>query len=158
MGSEIERKFLLRNDNWRAEVGRAFFLRQGYLAADPSCAVRVRVRDASAWLTVKGRSVGGCTPEFEYAIPLSDAVAMLELVAPERLIEKKRHEIRRDGLLWEVDEFYGANAGLILAEVELASPRQEIPLPPWIGAEVTGDARYYNATLASRPFRSWQAS
>ena len=155
MGTEIERKFLVRNDAWRQEVTKTLVLRQGYLATDPRCTVRVRVSGSTAWLTIKGEPVNGETPEFEYPVPEKDAVAMLALLARQPLVEKKRHLIPRDGLVWEVDEFLGHNAGLIIAEIELASSGQVFPLPSWIDREVTGERQYYNANLVSRPFCSW---
>ena len=155
MHTEIERKFLVTGEDWRDEATEVLLLRQGYLATDPQCAVRVRISGSSAWLTIKGKSVGGAAPEFEYPIPLPEAEAMLDLLAKQPLIEKKRHLIPRDGFLWEVDEFLGRNAGLIIAEIELASKDQTFPLPPWAGRDVTGEARYYNANLVSRPFCDW---
>ncbi|MCC8195129.1 MAG: CYTH domain-containing protein [Deltaproteobacteria bacterium] len=155
MHTEIERKFLLLNDAWRREVTQTLVLRQGYLATDPGCTVRVRVSGPSAWLTIKGRNVDGSAPEFEYPIPASDAAAMLELLARKPLIEKKRHLVPRDGFTWEVDEFLGPNAGLLVAEIELESLDQPFPRPSWIGREVTGERQYYNASLVARPFSDW---
>jgi adenylate cyclase len=155
MSTEIERKFLVASEAWRNEVTKTLALRQGYLAAAPHCAVRVRLSGSSAHLTIKGKPVNGAAPEFEYSIPEQDASAMLDLLAQKPLIEKKRHLIPRDGFLWEVDEFAGHNQGLVIAEIELAAVDQPFPLPPWIGREVTGDERYYNASLVSRPFSSW---
>ncbi|SBW01389.1 conserved hypothetical protein [uncultured delta proteobacterium] len=155
MSTEIERKFLLSSDAWRNEVTETLSLRQGYLTTDPQCTVRVRVHGAAAWLTIKGKRVANAAPEFEYPIPEQDASAMLDLLAQKPLIEKKRHLIPRDGFIWEVDEFLGENQGLIVAEIELAAVDQSFPLPPWIGREVTGDKKYYNASLVNRPFSSW---
>jgi len=155
MGREIERKFLVHNEVWRHEVTETLVLRQGYLTSDPHCTVRVRVSNVSAWLTIKGTSVDGVTPEFEYPIPKADALAMLSSLAEQPLIEKKRHLIPRDGIVWEVDEFLGHNAGLVIAEIELLSPNQAFPFPSWIDREVTGEQQYYNACLVSRPFSTW---
>ncbi len=155
MNIEIERKFLVDGDAWRNEVTETLVLRQGYLATDPRCAVRVRLSGACASLTIKGERTGGAAPEFEYAIPEQDAVAMLDLLAQKPLIEKKRHLIPCGGFVWEVDEFHGQNQGLIIAEIEMASPDQPFPLPSWIGREVTGEARYYNASLVHFPFSAW---
>ncbi len=155
MGIEIERKYLVTGDTWRAEATDVLSLRQGYLSTDPECAVRVRVSGSSAFLTIKGKNIRGAAPEFEYPIPAADAADLLDTLAKKPLIEKKRHLIPRDGLVWEVDEFLGQNAGLILAEVELESAGQAVPLPAWIGREVTGDPRYYNASLVANPFLSW---
>lgn len=155
MGTEIERKFLLAGDGWRREATDVRVLRQGYLSTDPKCAVRVRLSGRSAWLTVKGRAVEGAAPEFEYPVPPTDAEAMLDRLAKRPLIEKKRHIIPLQGFIWEVDEFFGENAGLVLAEIELAAADQDFPRPAWLGREVTGEAAYYNASLVARPFRTW---
>lgn len=155
MGIEIERKFLVATDGWRNAATRVLHLRQGYLSKSPGCAVRVRVSSDAAWLTVKGRSVNGIKPEFEYPVPVADAVAMLDNLAQKPLIEKNRHLIPMDGFTWEVDEFFGENKGLIIAEIELASLDQPYPVPTWLGREVTGDPRYYNASLVTKPFLSW---
>lgn len=152
---EMERKYLLRNDSWRAEVVETKTLRQGYIATEESAAVRVRIDGENARLTIKGKKTGGAAPEFEYPIPLEDAKALLECCAKKPFIEKKRHIVRRDGLTWEIDEFSGENAGLIVAEVELDSPDQPIPLPPWAGREVTAESRYANASLVADPYSSW---
>lgn len=155
MGIEIEKKFLVINDAWR-EGATVLYLRQGYLSTDKNAAVRVRIRDNAAWLTIKGPVVNGAALEFEYPVPLADAEAMLESLARKPLIEKKRHLVRHEGMLWEVDEFLGENAGLILAEIELTAPGQPFSPPPWLGREVTGDARYYNANLVANPFSRWK--
>ena len=155
MGIEIERKYLLASDIWRDEVTEVFLLRQGYLSTTPECTVRVRINGTSAFLAIKGKNVGGSALEFEFPLPLAEATQILDTLAKKPLIEKKRHLIPRDGLVWEVDEFLGRNAGLVLAEVELASPEQVVPLPSWLGREVTGDSRYYNANLVGYPFVDW---
>lgn len=156
MYAEIERKFLVKDNSWRAETTEVLVLRQGYLATNPDCTVRVRVSGSCAWLTVKGRPTGGVAPEFEYPVPMEDAALMLDMLARRPIIEKKRHIIpAQDGLVWEVDEFTGDNAGLVLAEIELKTAGQHVPLPLWIDREVTGDIRYYNATLVSNPFTLW---
>ena len=154
MGIEIERKFLLRGDGWRA-LGQPALLRQGYLSSTPERVVRVRIEGDQAVLTIKGRSVGASRGEWEYAIPLADAEEFLERLCEQPIIEKYRRRIAFDGMTWEVDEFLGANAGLVLAEIELSSEDQAFSTPDWIGAEVTDDARYYNANLIRHPFSSW---
>ncbi|MDL2210193.1 CYTH domain-containing protein [Desulfovibrio sp. OttesenSCG-928-O18] len=153
--TEIERKFLVRSDAWRNEVTEVLPIRQGYLSTDKDCAVRVRRSGENAWLTIKGRPVNGAAPEFEYEIPVPEADAMLDTLAQKPLIEKKRHLVPHGGLPWEVDEFLGENTGLILAEIELTAPDQTIALPAWIGGEVTGNPRYYNANLVAAPFSTW---
>jgi CYTH domain-containing protein len=154
MAREIERKFLLRDESWRAGAQGTRY-RQGYLCVDVDRTVRVRSAGGRGFLTVKGRGEGLVRPEFEYPIPLADADEMLDRLCRGPLIEKVRYRIPHAGLVWEVDEFEGDNAGLVLAEVELAQEDQAIALPPWVGEEVTGDPRYFNASLASHPFSRW---
>ena len=155
MGIEIEKKFLVTGDAWR-KGATVLHLRQGYLSTDKNAAVRVRIHGNEAWLTIKGPVAGGAALEFEYPVPPADAEAMLDSLAKKPLIEKKRHRVRHAGMTWEVDEFLGENAGLILAEIELAAPDQSFAPPPWLGREVTGDARYYNANLVANPFSRWK--
>ena len=154
MGVEIERKFLLQGDTWRG-LGQAVLLRQGYLSSARERVVRVRIEGEQAMLTIKGANVGATRGEWEYPIPLADAAELLDGLCEQPLIEKVRHRIEHAGMLWEVDEFLGANAGLIVAEIELASEDQPFEKPEWIGAEVSGDARYYNANLIRHPFSQW---
>lgn len=154
MGVEIERKFLLAGDAWRG-LGRAVLLRQGYLSSARERVVRVRIEGEQAMLTIKGANVGATRGEWEYPIPLADAVELLDGLCEQPLIEKVRHRIEHAGMVWEVDEFLGANAGLIVAEIELASEDQPFEKPDWIGVEVSGDARYYNANLIRHPFSQW---
>ncbi|MGK5039351.1 CYTH domain-containing protein [Janthinobacterium sp. GB1R12] len=154
MGVEIERKFLLQGDAWRG-LGQAVLLRQGYLSSARERVVRVRIEGEQAMLTIKGANVGATRGEWEYPIPLADAVELLDGLCEQPLIEKYRHRIEHAGMVWEVDEFLGANAGLVVAEIELASEDQPFEKPEWIGAEVSGDARYYNANLIRHPFSQW---
>jgi len=154
MAQEIERKFLLKSDEWRAlATGTAY--RQGYLSTDKRATVRVRTVGAQGFLTIKGLTVGAARSEYEYEIPLADALAMLESLAEKPLIEKMRYAIPVGGLVWEVDEFFGENAGLIVAEVELGSEDQVFEKPRWVGEEVTADPRYFNANLVKTPFSRW---
>lgn len=152
---EIERKFLLKNDTWRTGA-RGKRYRQGYLCTEAERTVRVRVVEQQGFLTIKGKSHGAVRAEFEYKIPRAEADALLKELCVGYVIEKIRYKIDYGGLTWEIDEFLGENAGLFLAEVELSSPGQPIDLPPWVGEEVTGDERYYNAYLSSRPYRLWK--
>ncbi|MGK5034098.1 CYTH domain-containing protein [Janthinobacterium sp. LB3P118] len=154
MGVEIERKFLLQGDAWRG-LGQAVLLRQGYLSSARERVVRVRIEGEQAMLTIKGANVGATRGEWEYPIPLADAAELLDGLCEQPLIEKVRHRIEHAGMVWEVDEFLGANAGLIVAEIELASEDQPFEKPDWVGAEVSGDARYYNANLIRHPFSQW---
>ena len=155
MAHEIERKFLLTSDEWRSGVeGRLY--RQGYLSTEKERTVRVRIVGQRGVLTVKGLTRGISRLEFEYEIPLADATRLLDELCHRPLIEKTRYEVAHAGLTWEIDEFHGDNAGLVVAEVELASEDQTIELPGWIGKEVSGDPRYYNSNLAQHPFSEWQ--
>lgn len=156
MGIEIERKFLLSSDAWRGlDPGSDF--RQGYLLAAADRTVRVRTVGERGYLTIKGRSEGASRAEYEYEIPIDDARELLDELCLRPLIEKRRHRIPHAGLTWEVDEFFGENHGLVLAEVELEAVDQPAELPPWIGEEVTGDPRYFNAALVTRPYSTWNS-
>jgi CYTH domain-containing protein len=153
MAREIERKFLVDAARWNpAGPGVAFC--QGYLSSVPERTVRVRREGERAVLTVKGRNVGVARPEYEYEIPAADADALLAM-CEQPLIEKVRHTETFDGTTWEIDVFAGANAGLIVAEVELPSEDAAFARPSWLGDEVSDDPRYYNANLVRAPFTSW---
>ncbi len=154
MGVEIERKFLVEGDAWRA-LGEATLLRQGYLNADPVRTVRVRIEGDAGVLTIKSKSVGASRGEWEYAIPLPDAEELLDTLCERPLVEKYRRRIVHAGFTWEVDEFLGENAGLIVAEIELPSEDTVFDKPDWIGPEVTGDKRYYNSSLIRSPYSRW---
>ena len=155
MPTEIERKFLVANEGWREHADAGTRMRQGYLCADRSRAVRIRLSDSSARLTIKGAGEGISRSEYEYDIPESDAREMLDSLCVHEPIAKIRYRIQHGRHVWEVDEFEGANAGLILAEVELAAESERVEMPDWAGREVSGDERYYNAYLARHPFRNW---
>jgi adenylate cyclase len=145
---EIERKFLVNGDGWRAAVTRSSALRQGYLARGDSASIRVRIKDNnSAQITIKSTEAGLSRSEYEYGIPVGDAEELLALCG-DRVVEKRRHIVPADDLKWEIDEFGGRHAGLILAEVELDSEARAVALPDWIGDEVTDDPRYRNEALA----------
>jgi CYTH domain-containing protein len=154
MGLEIERKFLVTGTAWKA-LAAGVLTRQGYLSNAGDRTVRVRIAGNQGFLTVKGRSQGLSRAEFEYAIPVEDAAAMLDGLCEKPLIEKTRYRVPLGAHTWEVDEFHGANAGLVVAEVELKRADEEPSLPPWVGREVSRDARYYNANLVKRPFTTW---
>jgi len=154
MGIEIERKFLVAGDGWRQPAERQTRFSQGYLSRDPARTVRVRLAGERAFLTIKGATTGATRAEFEYEVPVADARALLAM-CDGPVVEKVRHLCGHAGMTWEVDEFLGANAGLVLAEIELQSEDQPFGRPAWLGEEVTGDARYVNANLAVRPFSSW---
>jgi CYTH domain-containing protein len=156
MGTEIERKFLVVSDKWR-EGARGTLYRQGYLCTVPERTVRVRVAGEKGFVTIKGVRRGLARAEFEYAIPVEDAQAMLDTLCPRPLIEKTRYRVEHKGLVWEVDEFAGENAGLVVAEIELEREDQEVPLPEWVGEDVSTEARYTNAYLTEHPFSTWRA-
>jgi adenylate cyclase len=153
MALEVERKFLVTGTAWKA-LAAGVLTRQGYLSSAVDRTVRVRIAGNQGFLTIKGKTQGLSRAEFEYAIPVEDAAAMLDL-CEKPLIEKTRYRVPFGAYTWDVDEFHGANAGLVVAEVELASPDEEPTLPPWVGGEVSRDARYYNANLVKRPFTTW---
>lgn len=161
MGIEIERKFLVTGDAWRAEAQRRQRMAQGYLndhaaveAGTQKTSVRVRIAGEQAALNLKSREAGPSRQEFDYAIPVADAEALLALCVG-GVIDKTRHYVEHGAHLWEVDEFHGANAGLVVAEIELSSVDEVFEKPSWLGAEVTEHTRYYNLALAARPFAQW---
>lgn len=154
MGKEIERKFLTTDDSFKTLANGTRY-RQGYLNSAMERIVRVRTVGSKGFLTVKGIASGVTRVEYEYVIPLEDANAMLDALCEKPLIEKNRYKIQHAGLVWEVDEFFGENQGLVLAEVELASEDQPFERPPWIGAEVTGDPKYFNSNLIRHPYNHW---
>ncbi|WP_374358418.1 CYTH domain-containing protein, partial [Chitinimonas sp.] len=149
MAKEIERRFQLQNDSWRG-LAEGEWLKQGYLSVEPERTVRVRVKGEHAWLTLKSNISAVSRHEFEYAIPLADAETMLATMCP-MLVEKKRYRIPIGPHVFEVDEFFGQNAGLVLAEVELSDEAEEYIRPAWLGSEVTEDPRYTNAYLSKHP-------
>lgn len=159
MGTEIERKFLVVGDAWREAAHKATAIRQGYLVTDDAkrIAVRVRIKGDAANLNIKavrGEDLA-VRDEYEYPIPLGDAQTMLDTLCTGTRIDKVRYEVWVDGLLWEVDAFEGANAGLVVAEVELTDRDQAFAPPSWLGEEVTGDPRYLNQRLAEIPYTRW---
>jgi adenylate cyclase len=155
MPQEIERKFLVKDNSYR-QLGHYLYIHQGFLSTEKERVVRVRIHGKKAFLTIKGISRGISRAEYEYKIPMADAKYMLEELCIQPTIEKYRYNVNIDGFIWEIDEFTGENEGLIIAEIELKSAGQEFPKPEWIGEEVTGDARYYNANLVEKPFKSWK--
>ena len=153
MAKEIERKFLVRGADWK-QGASVTVMRQGYLSTDPGRVVRVRVEGDQAALTIKGKSVGAVRGEWEYAIPVADAEELLGL-CQRPVIEKSRYRVEHGGMLWEIDEFRGDNAGLVVAEIELESEDQAFAKPHWVAEEVTQDARYYNSNLLRHPYKDW---
>src|SRR5262245_28226273 len=155
MSFEIERKFLLANDDWRHLATGKSSIRQAYLGSDTKASIRVRIRDtATATLTIKSRPTDLRRLELEYKVPVLEAEALMGL-RQGAVIEKVRHIVPWGDLVWEIDTFMGDNAGLIIAEIELRHEQQRFELPDWIGAEVTGQPQYYNSSLVRQPYRSW---
>lgn len=155
MPTEIERKFLVIGDSWREAVESQSRLMQGYLTGDQKATVRVRIKDDSAMLTIKGPSRGISRAEFEYSIPRDDAEEMLRELAVSAPVDKTRYRVRCGAHVWDLDVFAGENAGLVMAEVELADETEPFDMPDWAGEEVSGDPRYYNSNLARNPFKHW---
>ena len=155
MAQEIERKFLVKDSRYR-QLGNYLHIHQGFLSTEKDRVVRVRIHGKKAFLTIKGISKGIARTEYEYKIPMTDAKYMLENLCIQPTIEKYRYNVNVEGFTWEIDEFIGENEGLIIAEIELKTDDQQFPKPEWIGEEVTGDTRYYNANLVKNPFRSWE--
>jgi adenylate cyclase len=163
MAVEIERKFLPVGDGWRAAARRVVPMAQGYLNDLASVAsgamqasVRVRIEGDTAFLNIKSREAGARRQEFEYPLPVADAQSLLALCVG-GIVQKRRHYVDHGGHLWEVDEFLGENAGLVVAEIELAAVDEPFARPSWLGAEATHAPRYYNLALASRPYSQWSA-
>lgn len=155
MAIEIERKFLVRNDAWRAQVAGTVAIRQAYLATDGPASVRIRIRDnETATLSVKSRPASLRRLELEFPVPVLEAEAMIGL-RHGAVVEKVRHLVPHGDLTFEVDVFSGENEGLIVAEIELRDENQVVTLPDWIGAEITGQPQYYNSALVLRPYQSW---
>ena len=153
MAKEIERKYLVKGNQWKT-LAPGVVYRQGYIPTVGKQTVRVRIVGNQGYLTIKGENVGPTRSEFEYPIPVQDAEEMLNTLCDRPLIEKTRYKIPQGDLVWEVDEFAGENAGLVIAEVELQEENQQIELPEWIEQQVT-DPKYYNSNLAKHPYSKW---
>lgn len=155
MPQEIERKFLVADDRWRRDAQAGRELLQAYLCETGRAVVRLRVVDgAEAFLTIKSAEAGLSRAEFEYPVPVADAQALMAL-RHGSMLAKTRFNVPYAGRVWEVDVYSGENEGLLIAEIELESGTERVKLPPWLGREVTGEARYYASRLAREPFRSW---
>ena len=150
MATEIERKFLLKDDSWKKDVVRSIKMRQNYLAQKPT--VRVRLAGECGFITIKSAVKGCARAEYEYAIPAADAIEMLDHLCNGYEVCKVRHIVSFGGKTWEIDVFEGLNAGLVLAEIELQNKDEVFDIPPWLGEEVTMDGNYYNGSLARLPW------
>lgn len=164
MGIEIERKFLLASDAWRTEVSRSQRLVQGYLVSAAAVtsgaarsSVRVRIGGDLAWLNIKSSNLGLARQEYEYEVPLADAEAMLARLC-DGVVEKIRHYVAHANHEFEIDEFFGANDGLVVAELELDSVDEAYERPAWLGQEVSSLPRYYNLNLIAHPYSAWNAA
>ncbi len=155
MAMEIERKFLVNSNQWRASVVHAAEFRQGYLANGEHSSIRVRIGEQSAELNIKSLTPGVRRQEYEYSIPLEDARQILDRLCIKPLIEKTRYYVEDAGRVWEVDRFSGVNEGLVVAEIELADEDEVFDKPDWVGEEVTEDLRYNNVSLVIHPFKDW---
>ena len=164
MAIEIERKFLVAGDGWRAAAHAVVPMAQGYIndmgamdRGEQKASVRVRIQGDTAFLNLKSRELGATRQEFDYAIPVADARALLALCVG-GVIDKRRHYVQHEGHLWEVDEFLGDNAGLVVAEIELDAADEVFVKPDWAAAEITDQPRYYNLALADYPYCRWSSS
>ncbi len=155
MGTEIERKFLLLNDSWRAEINASSKIVQAYLANTGLSSIRIRLQDEKVNLNIKSMTIGISRTEYEYSLPLGDAKEMIRSLCLRPVIEKTRYYIKQDLHTWEIDEFKGENQGLQIAEIELSHIDEEFAQPNWLGQEVSDDERYYNVSLVKKPFRDW---
>lgn len=154
MTIEIERRFLLKDDSWRAEAGEPEMMRQGYLSVDKKCTIRVRIIGRKAWLTLKGYISDTTRSEFEYEIPITHAEQMMQTMCPFKL-EKHRYKIEYRGFMFEIDEYFGDNAPLVVAELELPGEGVPFEKPDWLGEEITSNGKFTNAYLSKHPYSQW---
>lgn len=155
MAIEIERKFLLRDDSWRKSATAGIPIKQGYLIGAKQASVRVRLQGEKANLNIKSMTLGVTRQEYEYSIPLEDALELLTTLCTQPIIEKTRYRVTYAGSEWEIDVFEGENAGLVVAEIELTDENESFERPPWLGREVSQEPRYYNTCLAKHPYKAW---
>ncbi len=154
MAQEIERKFLLKNENWKKEVSSQSSIKQGYLNSNPERTVRIRIRNNQGFLTIKSKNKGAVRNEFEYEIPLEEAEELI-LLCEQPVIEKIRYLVPKNNHIWEIDIFEGANQGLEVAEIELSHVNESFELPSWVDKDVTHETKYYNSQLIKMPFTAW---
>ncbi|MCW9025577.1 MAG: CYTH domain-containing protein [Gammaproteobacteria bacterium] len=155
MATEIERKFLVINDDWRDQADAGKQYKQGYLVGSKQASVRVRLEGEKARLNIKSATLDIRRAEYEYDIPVTDAVEMLDTLCEKPLVQKKRYHVKHADHVWEVDVFAGDNEGLIVAEIELQDENEAFALPDWAGEEVSDDPRYYNVSLVKHPYQDW---
>ena len=154
MAIEIERKYLLKNEDWRKEVESKSIIKQGYLNSNPERTVRIRITNNKGFLTIKSKNEGSKRKEFEYEIPLEEAQDLI-LLCEQPIIEKTRYLVPINNHTWEIDVFEGINKGLEVAEIELSQENESFEIPNWIGKEVTEEIKYYNSQLIENPFTTW---
>ncbi len=155
MGIEIEKKFLLKNDDWKKESDEGEQFRQGYMSGSNRSSIRIRVAGDRANINIKSATLGVTRKEYEYEIPVEDANEMLDSMCERPFIEKRRHFVQRGPHIWEIDVFEGDNEGLVVAEIELSDPDEPFDIPSWIGEEVSEDPKYYNVCLVNHPYKDW---
>lgn len=155
MGLEIERKFLLKNNSWKKEIKKTIFIRQGYLNSKVERTVRIRIQGEQGVLTIKGKNQNVTRKEFEYQIPLDDALHLISM-CEKPVIEKTRFLISSNRCTWEIDVFDGENKGLVIAEIELSSEEESFDIPNWLGKEVSSESKYYNSSLITNPYSNWK--
>ena len=156
MALEIEHKFIVKNNSWQELVNKSIEYKQGYLISDNKKSVRIRTTENKAWLNIKSATIGTQRHEYEYEIPITDALEILNNLCEKPLIEKTRHLVPYKQHTWEIDVFKGENEGLIIAEIELDKIGEQFHIPPWIGLEVTQEIKYYNNMLCKNPFKNWR--
>lgn len=156
MAKEIERKFLVVDEQWRGAADAGLYMSQGYLQSGAQSSIRVRIAGDKAWLNIKSATLDIARQEYEYEIPCTDAREILATLCQGLVVEKTRYHVPFGGHLWEVDVFAGDNTGLVVAEIELKDENESFELPPWAGEEVSHHARYYNVCLAKQPYKNWR--
>ncbi|MCK4708523.1 MAG: CYTH domain-containing protein [Gammaproteobacteria bacterium] len=155
MAIEIERKFLLKNDDWRQQIQSSNLIRQAYLAPLDTSSVRVRIEGDKANINIKSATLGIRRLEYEYEIPMSDAIEMMDQLCRKPQVNKTRHLVLIGKHTWEIDEFYDESEGLVVAEIELNDENEAFEKPEWLGQEVSDDSRYYNVSLIKHPYKLW---
>jgi adenylate cyclase len=155
MGTEIERKYLLVNDNWRKSADEGIYMVQGYMGSNEKSSIRIRIHGDTANLNIKSKTIGIQRSEFDYPIPVDEAKEILESLCDRPFVEKTRFHVMFKGHEWEIDVFAGDNDGLVVAELELSSVDEDFALPDWLGDDVSDDPRYYNVCLVTHPYKDW---
>jgi len=156
MALEIEHKFLLKNNDWQSSISKSTQYKQGYLISDNQRSVRVRASGNQAWLNIKSATIGTSRLEYEYEIPISEGIELLDSLCEKPFIEKTRHIVVYKQHTWEIDVFKGDNEGLVVAEIELSRIGELFDKPDWLGKEVTEERRYYNNSLCKEPYKDWK--